>query len=85
MGDETLKSLIRKAGTSYREVAGKLGTTSAHVTRWNKGKTEMGFRTAVRLSKILGTTLEELADSLSYLDDREPLDHSDDPEESGQN
>jgi ribosome-binding protein aMBF1 (putative translation factor) len=69
--NNNLKTLIRKAGTNYREVAQKLGTSSSHVTSWNKGRAVPGLKIAVKLAKLLDVTLEELADSLGYLDDED--------------
>jgi transcriptional regulator with XRE-family HTH domain len=65
--EKNLKALIKAAGLNYRELARRLGTTSAHVTYWNQGKVEPGFKTACRIAEELGVTLDELAESLGYL------------------
>jgi transcriptional regulator with XRE-family HTH domain len=68
-----LKDLIKAAGLNYRELARRLGTTSAHVTYWNQGKTIPSFRTAYRMAKELGVTMDELASAFGYDRDSEEL------------
>jgi ribosome-binding protein aMBF1 (putative translation factor) len=67
-GKDTLKILIRKAGLSNTELAERLGTYSSHISDWNAGRKHPTLRTSVRLARELGVTLEELADSLGYLE-----------------
>jgi transcriptional regulator with XRE-family HTH domain len=61
-----LKILVRKTGMNYRELAKRLGTTSSRIASWNQGQSSPSFRTAHRLAKELGVTLDELAESLGY-------------------
>lgn len=71
---DTLKTLIRKAGLNYETLAERIGTNTGHISQWNLGKMHMRFNTACKVARELGVTLEELADSLGYLEIEEDPD-----------
>jgi transcriptional regulator with XRE-family HTH domain len=68
---DTLRILIRKAGLTYSQLAKRLGTSSTHISDWNHGKKHPSFRTACRIARELEVSLDKLAESLGYLEERE--------------
>jgi transcriptional regulator with XRE-family HTH domain len=56
-----LQMLRRKAGLSQTGLAGLSGTSVMSVRKWEQGKREPLFSTAVRIAAALKITLEELA------------------------
>lgn len=73
-GKDTLKTLIRKSGLNYRQLAEKLGIDPGTITRWQKGDVRISLESACIIARELGVSLDKIAESLGYLEIEEPND-----------
>jgi len=62
---ERLKEARLSAGKSQRDVATVLGVSESTISRWETGRTTPRTPTAVRLARLLETSVEALAPSHS--------------------
>lgn len=61
-----LKDLRKKSRLTQQELADKVGTNRVNITKWETGRTEPSLENVVKLSKILGTTTDELLGQTFY-------------------
>lgn len=59
-----LKELRKAKGVSQVELGKAIGATSRAVARWEAEQVDMPFKTAVKIAKFLGVSLDELAEKL---------------------
>ncbi|HEM5983913.1 TPA: helix-turn-helix transcriptional regulator [Streptococcus suis] len=57
-----LKELRKAKGVSQVELGKAIGATSRTVARWEAEQVDMPFKTAVKITRYLDVTLEELAE-----------------------
>lgn len=55
-----LRDRLKFLGMTQKELAGKLGLTPARLNKMLEGYEKMSVETAMRISKILGKSVEEL-------------------------
>jgi hypothetical protein len=63
-GDETLATLRLRSGLSQKEFAALCGIRQPHISRYESGKHEPGLIQADRMARVLGVTLERLAQAV---------------------
>lgn len=55
-----LKAYRKAVGISQEELAAQLGVSQVAVSQWESGRTHPGFEKIIKLSDILGVTIDEL-------------------------
>lgn len=56
----TLSQIRQQHGMSMGELARRIGTSTANVSRWERGLVEPRYRHAVRLAEVLGVKVEQV-------------------------
>ena len=59
-----LKELRKAKGVTQVELGKAIGATSRTVARWEAEQIDMPFKTAVKIAKFLGVSLDVLAEKL---------------------
>ncbi len=59
-----LKELRKAKGVTQVELGKAIGATSRTVARWEAEQVDMPFKTAVKIAKFLGVSLDVLAEKL---------------------
>lgn len=71
-GKNKFGDLLKSKGVTQMALAERLGVDQTLVSQWCNGKTRMNVECAVRVARILGCDLDEVATSLSESGEAEP-------------
>ena len=58
----SLKEIIKESGKTQQQIADEMGVHQTLVSQWSSKKTKLSLVDASKLSRIIGVSLERIAD-----------------------
>ena len=61
----SLKEIIKSSGKTQQQVADEMGVHQTLVSQWSSKKTKISLVDAVELARIIGVSVEKIADCVT--------------------